>query len=267
MLYDYTDAGPTPKFLMYPVGLLKLKLNRRETALYLLLFDRIRLSARNEGWRDEAGRIWCYYPVRALAADLGCSETTVKNALRRLEELELISRQRQGLGRADRIFLRIPEADTPPCPQKSRTAPEADTPPCPQKNRTAPEADAPPCPAEGRGSHPAEVNPACPREDAPPCPRRSPRPAPNQKETIITKDPKEGSKKGWGRYGNVRLTPEEYAALARELPDLPELLDRASILLSHEGDRFAGHDHAAYLRKLVPMFRDSDAQRRRLGFF
>ena len=118
LLYDFTDDALMPRFLIYPAALLGMKLNATETGLYLLLLDRSRLSAMNVGWRDGVGKIWCVYPVRNLAACLGCSATSVKNGLRRLEDRGLISRQRMGLGKADRIFVRLPGADTPSCPQE-----------------------------------------------------------------------------------------------------------------------------------------------------
>lgn len=232
-----TDASPRTRYLIYPLGLLNVPLNRMETVLYLLLFDRTRLSARNEGWRDGEGRIWCYYPVRELAARLGCGGTTVKNGLRRLEALDLISRERQGQGKADRIYVRIPEeADTPSCP-------EADTPSCPVEANAAffpaeeavtpycPGADTPSCPPEGQGS----------------APRRSPRPDPSKKEREKTIYQKEGSKKAYGSYGNVYLTDGEYASLLREYPDLPVRIGKLSILLHYDHRHFP--DHAAQLRK------------------
>lgn len=127
LLYDFTDDSIMPRFLIYPAALMGMKLNATETGLYLLLLDRSRLSAMNAGWRDGRGRIWCVFPVRSLASRLGCSATNVKNGLRRLEDRGLISRQKLGQGKADRIFVRLPEADTPSCPRG------ADTPSCPQE--------------------------------------------------------------------------------------------------------------------------------------
>ena len=120
LLYDFTDDSIMPRFLIYPAALMGMKLNATETGLYLLLLDRSRLSAMNEGWRDGQGRIWCVYPVRSLAARLGCSATNVKNGLRRLEARGLIARQKTGLGKADRIFVRLPGEDAPPRPSEGR---------------------------------------------------------------------------------------------------------------------------------------------------
>ena len=225
LCYRRKSTHPLPDL---PPGLLNKPLNRVETLLYLLLYNRIRLSAQNEGWRDGEGRIWCYYPVRELAARLGCGGTTVKNGLRRLEALDQISRQRQGLGKADRIFVRIPEeADTPSCPEAagdpSRAGGRADTPYCPPE-------DAPSCPPKDR------------RDDL----QRSPRPVPSNIERIKKKDLKEGTKKAYGSDGNVYLTDGEYAALLREYPDLPVRIGKLSILLHYDSRHFP--DHAAQLR-------------------
>ena len=135
MLYDFTDASPMPRYMIYPAALLGMKLNATETGLYLLLLDRSRLSAMNEGRRDGQGRIWCVFPVRNLAARLSCSATNVKNGLRSLEARGLITRQKTGLGRADRIFVRLPEEDAPPRPSEVRESacPEVKD-PCPPKS-------------------------------------------------------------------------------------------------------------------------------------
>ena len=110
-----------PSYMMCPKALRKLKLNGTEIMIYLSVLDRCRLSARNGGWRDSAGRVWCYYTIRSLAEDLGRGETAVKAALRSLENRGLIRRERQGLGRPDRIFVRLlPDREEPPAPWENK---------------------------------------------------------------------------------------------------------------------------------------------------
>lgn len=121
LLLDYGDGLPMPSYMMCPKALRKLKLNGTEIMIYLSVLDRCRLSARNRGWRDAAGRVWCYYTVRALAKDLDRGETAVKAALRSLENRGLIRRERQGLGRPDRIFVRLlPDREEPPDPWENK---------------------------------------------------------------------------------------------------------------------------------------------------
>lgn len=50
--------------------------------------------------------------------------------------------------------------------------------------------------------------------------------------------------KGYGRYGNVYLSTEEYLALDREIPDLKAYIDRFSEKLHQKGYRYASHFEA-----------------------
>ena len=74
--------------------------------LYGLLLDRAALSTRN-GWKDEQGRIFIYYTVKEVMAEVGCSK---QKAIRLLGELEhkadLIRRVKQGLGKPNRIYVK-----------------------------------------------------------------------------------------------------------------------------------------------------------------
>ena len=74
--------------------------------LYGLLLDRAALSTRN-GWKDEHGRIFIYYTVKEVMAEVGCSK---QKAIRLLDELEhkadLIRRVKQGLGKPNRIYVK-----------------------------------------------------------------------------------------------------------------------------------------------------------------
>ena len=95
----YSDEGSLNNYFAFPKGLLGLGLRDTDKSVYLLLLDRARLSARSgDKWRDAQGRVFLYYPVMDLSADLGCSKAAVCNSLNMLEERDLISRQRQGKG-------------------------------------------------------------------------------------------------------------------------------------------------------------------------
>ena len=50
----------------------------------------------------------CFYTIRDLSAALRRSESAVKVALRTLEAAGLIRRERQGLGKANRLYLLTP---------------------------------------------------------------------------------------------------------------------------------------------------------------
>ena len=100
-----------PDYLILPRPLMKLKLTATELLVYLLLLDRARLSFRSPAWRDKKGRAFLYYPIQDLSEAIGRSDTAVKTALRQLEEKDLIRRIRQGQGKPNRIYVKVPEAE------------------------------------------------------------------------------------------------------------------------------------------------------------
>lgn len=100
--------GAMPVYLMYPRFLLELEINDTAKMVYLLLYDRARLSMQN-GWLDEDGRVYVYYTEEHLAEALHRTEATIRTALNTLEHHGLIQRKRQGVGKPNRIFVRIPK--------------------------------------------------------------------------------------------------------------------------------------------------------------
>lgn len=97
-----------PVYLMYPRFLLELEINDTAKMVYLLLYDRARLSMQN-GWLDEDGRVYVYYTEEHLAEALHRTEATIRTAMNTLEHHGLILRRRQGAGRPNRIYVRIPK--------------------------------------------------------------------------------------------------------------------------------------------------------------
>lgn len=97
-----------PVYLMYPRFLLELEINDTAKMVYLLLYDRARLSMQN-GWLDEDGRVYAYYTEEHLAEALHRTEATIRTAMNTLEHHGLILRKRQGAGRPNRIYVRIPK--------------------------------------------------------------------------------------------------------------------------------------------------------------
>lgn len=74
--------------------------------LYGLLLDRMALSAKN-GWLDEQGRVYLYYPATEIMEALGCANQKATKLLKELEvNAGLIERVRQGLGHPDRIYVK-----------------------------------------------------------------------------------------------------------------------------------------------------------------
>ncbi|MEG2096961.1 MAG: replication initiator protein A [Pseudoflavonifractor sp.] len=91
--------------------------------LYGLLLDRMGLSAKN-GWYDELGRVFIYYTLEEIQADLGCAHDKATKLLVDLDSgkgVGLIERKKQGQGKPTRIYAkRFTTQAIPPQP----TAPQ-----------------------------------------------------------------------------------------------------------------------------------------------
>ena len=107
---DFLTADTNlPSYMMFPRFLLDMEINETAKMLYIILFDRARLSQKNEGWSDTDGHVFIYFTIEALAEVLHKSQMTVKTALAVLEKQELIFRKRQGPGHPNRIYVKIPK--------------------------------------------------------------------------------------------------------------------------------------------------------------
>ena len=120
----YTGEFEISNYLIFPRTMLRLGLNATETAVYMLLLDRARLSAQKGGWKDEMGYVYLFYPILSLSKDLGRGETAVRDALQSLEQRDLICRRRQGRGKPNRLYVKIPREDPFAVRRKKRRAAE-----------------------------------------------------------------------------------------------------------------------------------------------
>ena len=98
-----------PPYMAFPRFLLDMEqLSETTKILYVLLLDRARLSQKNEGWVDERGRAFIFFPIKDLAETMHKSEMSVKTALAVLEKTDLIFRKRQGPGLPNKIYVKVP---------------------------------------------------------------------------------------------------------------------------------------------------------------
>lgn len=107
---------------MYPRFLLETSLNDTARLVYMLLLDRARASMVNPGWEDEKGRVFVFYPIKDLARDTHRSQTVVKKALADLQQQGMIRRYRQGLGRANKVYVCVPGKQPQTRPSGGRNA-------------------------------------------------------------------------------------------------------------------------------------------------
>ena len=93
--------------------------------LYGLLLDRMGLSEEH-GWYDADGRVFIYYTVEEISADLCCGRDKAMKLLAELDKAKgagLIERVRQGQGKPTKLYVKRfttreipPKKDEPPAP-------------------------------------------------------------------------------------------------------------------------------------------------------
>ena len=104
-----TQDSPITAYMAFPRFLLdKDGLNETAKILYTILLDRARLSQKNDGWMDEQGHVFIFFPIKNLAEIMHKSEMSIKTALSALEKGHLIVRKRQGAGFPNRIYVKYP---------------------------------------------------------------------------------------------------------------------------------------------------------------
>ena len=117
----------TSSFARAPHWMLNADLSPSEKLAYILLLDRVLLSASdNSGkWCDADGRAFCYFKTEALAHSLRISVRACQSVLGALAEAGLIARARQGQGLPSRIYVFAPWSARAERPGNRPAAPTA----------------------------------------------------------------------------------------------------------------------------------------------
>ncbi len=84
-------------------------LSNEAKLLYAFILRRAELSRKN-GWADEYGRIYLYYPICEVVDLLHCGRQKAVNTLRELQYAELIEIKKQGCGKPNCIYPKSYEA-------------------------------------------------------------------------------------------------------------------------------------------------------------
>jgi len=199
-----------PLFYQFPDFLIRAPLGQTAKLVYMVLYDRMRLSKKN-GWIKD-GHIYIVYPVADLAEALGRSLTTIKSALNELAGLNLIVRKAGGYGKANEIYVLIPEEG-----QFS------------DRGKNIPVVRAENSTDEGQKTDHAEVGKLTANK-------------------VTEKDDKNhnnGVRRAYGLYGNIFLTEEEYSELEIKIPNLAGVIEKMSMYLAASGKKY--HNYAAAL--------------------
>lgn len=226
-----------PNYLQFPKLLLDMEINETAKLVYMVLLDRARLSIVNKGWQDEYGRVYIVYPIEDLAARLHKCPMTIKTSLAVLQKAGLIVRKRQGVGRANLIYVKLPDAI------QTGTAEEADyrqqTVRVSKENRPSGETEG--CPSQGQN-----YVDLADRELSGNKNKRVK--STHQKEEI------NNPCKAYGRYGNVYLSDEVYHQLHEEYLSIDAIIDRLSEEMAMYGKTY--HNYEAAIRLWISRHRD-----------
>lgn len=84
-------------------------LSNEGKVLFAFILRRAELSRKN-GWADEYGRIYLYYPICEVVALLHCGRQKAVNTLRELQYAGVVEIQKQGCGKPNRIYPKSYEA-------------------------------------------------------------------------------------------------------------------------------------------------------------
>lgn len=106
---DYMRRGclPPVPYMPMPRYLLVLPISSTAKILYTVLLSRALISAQNDGWTDAQGQVFQYHTIEELSKTLSRSERAVQNALNDLEKCDLIYRQHQAPGQANKIYVKV----------------------------------------------------------------------------------------------------------------------------------------------------------------
>ena len=214
-----TQNSPIPPYMAFPRFLLdKEGLNETAKILYTILLDRARLSQKNDGWSDEQGHVFIFFPIKNLAETMHKSEMSIKTALSALEKENLIVRRRQGAGFPNRIYVKYP--------------PEA----LAQTDKNLSIRQTESCPTEGKKT--VSVT------------DRKQTSSNKEKNNIKrTNSESKDERTAYGSYQNVFLTMTELISLQKEVPRYQEYIEKLSSYMTSSGKQYS--NHAATIRSWV----------------
>ena len=211
-----TQDSLIPPYMAFPRFLLdKDGLSETAKILYTILLDRARLSQKNDGWTDEQGHVFIFFPIKNLAETMHKSEMSIKTALSALEKEKLIVRKRQGAGFPNRIYVKYP--------------PEAMY----QTDRNLSVRQTETCPTEGKKTVFVTDRKLS---------------SSNKEKNNIKRQNSESKdeRTAYGSYENVFLSMKELKALKDEVPHYQEYIEKLSSYMASSGKLYS--NHAATIR-------------------
>ena len=111
--FSIHQKPPAQSFIRLPHSLVEApsfcSLSSEDKLLYAMLLRRTDLSRKN-GWADDYGKIYLYYPINEVCELLHCGRQKAVNTLRERQYADLVSIKKQGCGKPNRIYPKHYEA-------------------------------------------------------------------------------------------------------------------------------------------------------------
>ena len=109
--FDYYYGQESEQFIFYRIPKLLFtddrfsELSLEAKVLYGIMLDRMGLSIKNK-WFDEQKRVYIVFTIDKIMNLLHCREQKANKLLKDLEEIGLIERKRNGLGKPNFIYVK-----------------------------------------------------------------------------------------------------------------------------------------------------------------
>ena len=108
MKYEYMkESEQMLQYFQFPKFLLKMSISQNAKFLYMILYDRARISRKNS-WIDKHGNVYLIFPIGELSNQIGKCKSSVKIALKELDEVGLLVRRSGGFSKPNHLYVRIP---------------------------------------------------------------------------------------------------------------------------------------------------------------
>ena len=108
MKYEYMkESEQMLQYFQFPKFLLKLRISQTAKYLYMILYDRARISRKNS-WIDKYGNVYLIFPIDELSVQIDKCKSSVKTALKELDDVGLLVRRSGGFSKPNHLYVKIP---------------------------------------------------------------------------------------------------------------------------------------------------------------
>ena len=95
------------QYFQFPKFLLKLRISQNAKFLYMILYDRARISRKNS-WIDKYGNVYLIFPIDELSVQIDKCKSSVKIALKELDAEGFLVPRSGGFSKPNHLYVKIP---------------------------------------------------------------------------------------------------------------------------------------------------------------